>query len=104
MGRSKVSAELHEICVKALDMLNLILDSAVHDAENKTFYLKMQGDYHRYAAESAQGDAKLQHAKEANEAYNKGMAEAAALPSIHHVRLGLALNYSVFQHEVLQST
>merc|ERR1712151_114509 len=64
----------------------------------------MQGDYHRYSAEFADGDARSNSAAKAHQAYQAGMQAAQAIPAAHPIHLGLALNYSVFQHEVLEAT
>jgi len=102
--KSKVEAELKEICEKALALLSNHLVPTAAPGEDKTFYLKMMGDYYRYMAEFAAGDARTRAAQEATAAYQKGLEEAGALSDAHPVRLGLALNFSVFQHEVLQDT
>merc|ERR1711963_915341 len=49
--KTKVESELQTICRKALGLLDSILIPTAGDAETKTFYLKMQGDYYRYLAE-----------------------------------------------------
>lgn len=103
--KSKVENELSSICLKALDLLKGKLVPTAGDGEAKTFYLKMTGDYYRYMAEFAVGDVRQRSAEDAKAAYTEGMAEAAAsLPITHPVRMGLALNFSVFQHEVLGET
>jgi|EP00927_Polykrikos_kofoidii_P078891 hypothetical protein len=102
--RAKVEAELSPICSTVLSLLSEILVPAAQAGEAKTFYKKMQGDYHRYMAEVAVGDMRSQVAQQASDAYAEGMAEAQTLPTTHPVRLGLALNLSVFQHEALQNT
>lgn len=103
--KSKVEAELSGICDKALKLLKNILVPAASDGEAKTFYLKMTGDYYRYMAEVAEGEVKKRAAEDAKVAYEQGMAEASrSLSTIHPVRMGLALNFSVFQHEVLGET
>jgi len=39
-------------------------------------------------------------ADKAEEAYKKAYEEAQGMPSTHPIRLGLALNYSVFHYEI----
>jgi 14-3-3 protein epsilon len=102
--KSKVEAELRAICNRVLTLLSSILVPASQPGEERTFYLKMKGDYHRYLAEFAQADLKAGIANDANGAYAEGTREAGTLPVTHPVRLGLALNFSVFQHEVMQDT
>merc|ERR1711988_299475 len=63
----------------------------------------MKADYYRYIAEFTDGSKKNESSENARAAY----AEAAAIAEkdlsvTHPIRLGLALNYSVFQYEVLQ--
>lgn len=102
--RTKVEAELQVICNRVLQLLANNLVPGSQPGEEKTFYLKMKGDYHRYLAEFAQAESRASIAQDANMAYSEGMQEAVALPVTHPVRLGLALNFSVFQHEVMQDT
>ena len=70
--------------------------------EGKGYFLKMLGDYYRYMAESAQGE-KLQEAKDgASDYYNQALELCEKeLGPCNSVRLGLALNLSVFYYEVL---
>jgi len=102
--RTKVEAELQTICNRVLSLLSGNLVPGAQPGEEKTFYLKMKGDYHRYLAEFAQAESRASIAQDANAAYSEGMVEAGKLPVTHPVRLGLALNFSVFQHEVMQDT
>jgi len=60
----------------------------------------MVGDYYRYIAETAQAE-KLEHVKkEALKAYIE--ANAIGLPPCNPIKLGLALNFSVFYYEVMK--
>jgi len=104
--RSKMEAQLREICEKALSTLEgSLIPQVGTDAEAKVFYLKMRGDYYRYLSENLEGDARAEQATKAAEAYGTGLAEAeATLPEVHPTRLGLVLNFSVFKHEVLGDT
>ena len=68
--------------------------------EAKAFFVKMVGDYYRYIAENAK-DAKLEEVKQkAKQAYEE--ANAIDLAPCNPIKLGLALNFSVFNYEVLK--
>jgi len=61
------------------------------------------GDYYRYMAEFTDGDAKSKAAEDARQSYESATNAAKGLAVTHPIRLGLALNYSVFQYEVLSN-
>jgi 14-3-3 protein epsilon len=100
--RKTVEKELSDICEDILGLLQKTLIPAAQSGEAKVFFLKMQGDYHRYYAETAQGEEQKQKALEA---YTKASEIAStSLASTHPIRLGLALNFSVFYYEILKDT
>lgn len=68
--------------------------------ESQVFYLKMKGDYHRYLAEYSSGEKKEAAKKNAEAAYTKAQEAALNLESTHPIKLGLALNFSVFHYEI----
>jgi 14-3-3 protein epsilon len=103
--RTKVEEELDTICNAILKLLDTsLVPKCGQDGESKVFYLKMKADYYRYIAEFTSDEAKSKAADSAKEAY-KAAEEVAAkdLPVTHPIRLGLALNFSVFMYEVLQN-
>merc|ERR1712138_15962 len=74
------------------------------NGESKVFYQKMKADYYRYQAEYKDGDKKTEAANNAKLAYEEAQKVAEKdLAVTHPIRLGLALNFSVFQYEVLNN-
>jgi len=102
--RAKVEAELDDICGKILKLLDGSLISASTTGESKVFYQKMKADYYRYIAEYTEGDKKTGASESARKAYEEAQAVAEKdLAVTHPIRLGLALNFSVFMYEVLNN-
>jgi 14-3-3 protein epsilon len=102
--KMKIETELVDICN---DILSIIEDSLIPNStseEAKVFYYKMKGDYHRYLSEFQTGDARKTSASSALDAYQAASGIASSdLPPTHPIRLGLALNFSVFYYEILNS-
>lgn len=99
--KRKVEGELAEICQDALRLLDGTLVPAADSDETRVFYLKMKGDYLRYLAEFLDSDKRKQVAEQALEAYEHATASAASLSPTLPIRLGLALNFSVFHYEIM---
>merc|ERR1712217_760907 len=99
----KVETELQKICDTILALLDGNLIPKATSGESKVFYQKMKADYYRYIAEFSDGDKKSTAADNAKKAYEDAHKVAEKdLAVTHPIRLGLALNFSVFQYEVLQ--
>ena len=66
-------------------------------AESKLFYYKMKGNYHRYLAEFATRNDRKEAVENSLVAYKAASVVAMTeLSSSHHIHLGLALSFSVF--------
>ncbi|XP_010794230.1 14-3-3-like protein [Notothenia coriiceps] len=102
--REAIEKELNDICQEVLDLLDKHLIPKATPADSKVFYLKMKGDYFRYLAEVATGDKKQATITNSQEAYQKAFdISIDEMPATHPIRLGLALNFSVFFYEIVNS-
>lgn len=108
--REKVEKELRDICRDVLHLLDKFLIAKASSAESKVFYLKMEGDYFRYLAEVAVESASDEYAQrdkvveKARQSYEKAFEVAKGdMQPTHPIRLGLALNFSVFYYEILNA-
>ena len=63
----------------------------------------MIGDYYRYVAESAKGDQLDKVKNGALSGYEAARKHSDQLNTCNPIRLGLALNFSVFQYEVMNN-
>ena len=97
--------ELNDICNDILQLLdNNLIKKSEANAEATVFYQKMKADYFRYLAEFATGAEKEDNAMNAQKAYKDATERASELAPTHPIRLGLALNFSVFLYEVQNKT
>merc|ERR1712087_343046 len=103
--REKIEKELKKICEEVLDLLNNHLITNAKVSESKVFYLKMKGDYYRYLAEVASaGNDRTATTWESQKAYQEAMDIAKDdMSTTHPIRLGLALNFSVFFYEIINA-
>lgn len=119
--KQKIESELKEICKTVLQLLDdhLVKKQADEQVEAQTtedgtelsspetdklesqvFYIKMKGDYYRYIAEVAKEDEKSAVVGKSHESYEQAYDISKKMPTTHPIRLGLALNYSVFLYEI----
>ncbi len=101
--KKQIEEELYKNCMDIINTIkNDILTKASED-EARAFFLKMIGDYCRYIAESAKEDRLKETKSQALESYSEASQIAEkSLNSCNSIRLGLALNFSVFHYEVMQ--
>uniref|UniRef100_A0A4W3J471 14-3-3-like protein GF14-A n=1 Tax=Callorhinchus milii TaxID=7868 RepID=A0A4W3J471_CALMI len=88
-------AKLSEQAERYEDMAAAMKAVTEWGEELKVFYLKMKGDYYRYLAEVA-ANSQTSY----SEAFDISKKE---MQPTHPIRLGLALNFSVFYYEILNS-
>ena len=73
-----------------------------NDSECKSFFLKLAGDYYRYMSEMSTGELLSKTRMSAHEHYKQADIAARGLQPCNSVKLGIALNFSVFQYEVMK--
>ncbi|KAM4771781.1 14-3-3 protein theta [Rhinophrynus dorsalis] len=102
--KEKVESELQSICETVLTLLDKYLISSSTMTESQVFYLKMKGDYYRYLAEVATGETRTKTIEDSQAAYQQAFdISKKDMQPTHPIRLGLALNFSVFYYEILNS-
>jgi len=101
--KTKIETELYDKCIGIVEIVKGRCLPLAADDESKAFFQKMIGDYYRYVAESASGD-KLEEVKNgALEGYQHAKQLSESLNACNPIRLGLALNFSVFYYEVMSN-
>ncbi|XP_064388855.1 14-3-3-like protein 1 isoform X2 [Halichondria panicea] len=100
--KKEIEKELTDICNEVLELLDKVLIPGSDDEsdESKVFYQKMKGDYYRYIAEVSTENRK-DSVEKASDAYKLAQETAtSSMSPTHPIRLGLALNFSVFYYEI----
>ena len=99
--KTTIESQLTADCEMIIKLINdKALGGSSIDNEAKAFFVKMVGDYYRYIAENAKGDKLTEVQEKANQAYTE--ASEIDLQPCNPIKLGLALNFSVFKYEVLK--
>ena len=92
----KVEDELKKACLELIDLIdmNLLKNSKSH--ESNVFFHKMKGDYYRYLSEFYVQEERMTVINNAHNSYYTARNEAEDLETTDPIRLGLALNFSIF--------
>lgn len=102
--KRKIEEELYRNCDEIIATIrtSVLAGANAPNDESKAFFLKMIGDYCRYIAESAKGDRLEKTKTDALAAYTEAVTLGEkCLNACNSIRLGLALNFSVFYYEVM---
>ena len=100
--KQKIVSELNDISKEVLKHIDDDLLPRAEKDQTRVFYLKMKGDYYRYLSEVSSEDTLPEVSQGALKAYEEACTIAnEKLDATHPIRLGLALNYSVFHYEVM---
>jgi len=107
-----VASYQETICGEVFDLIQEVTDDVVNkftsgpqkaeDVEVLVFFRKMEGDYNRYGAEITKDEKREGFKQKALNAYTAAQTAAEeSLPTTNPIRLGLALNFSVFHYEIM---
>ena len=100
--KEKIATQLRECCDDIITLISDVLLKRDIDNVGEIYFQKTKADYYRYRAEAsddATASSDVGHAKDLYEVAHKNAQ--FVLGSADPTRLGLALNYSVFMHDVL---
>jgi hypothetical protein len=101
--KKRIEDELDQQCMKVVAIVKNKCNGKATTDESKAFFFKMIGDYYRYVAECAKGDRLDDIKSGALENYQKAKDASQSLNACNPIRLGLALNFSVFHYEVMNN-
>ena len=96
--KARIEGELYDKCIEIVRIIKNKCLRLAKDDEGKTFFQKMIGDYYRFVAESAKGSTLEEVKNGALESYRQAEQLSKSLHPCNSIRLGLALNYSVFHY------
>lgn len=101
--RDRVEREMETWGVDLATLMEKTLVGKALDGETRAYVWKLAGDAWRYVAEVSTEETHSKAAESALDAYLKASALALDLPPCNSVRLSVAINFSVFYFDVLNS-
>lgn len=96
--------ELSDLCHRMLVLIDSHLLKKSTSDESKVYYMKLKGDYYRYLAEFMTDKENKEVATQSMNAYKEASELAESLACTNPIKLGLALNFSVFYYEVMNDS
>jgi 14-3-3 protein epsilon len=103
--RAKLEQEMANVCGDLLVLIDKYLIPTASSEESRAFFLKLKGDYYRYISEFLTAAAKKEAAENALVSYKEANDLVVThLPPTHPLRLGVALNLSVFYYDILHAS
>ena len=102
--KEKIQSELKTIYQDNHSILDRYLIPNAQDSESKILYMKLKADYYRYHCEFAEGEEFEEASNNARKMYKEAIDLAEKeLPFYNVIRLGLILNYSVFEYDIMDN-
>lgn len=101
--KKRIEDELFKQCMSIVKIVSDQCMKVAQTDETKAFFYKMIGDYYRYVAECANLNDVEKVKNGALENYKLAQSTSESLNACNPIRLGLALNFSVFYYEVMNN-
>ena len=102
--KEKVLSELKPILQEGLSILDGYLIPNAEDNESKILYMKLKADFYRYSCEFSEGEEFEEAANNSRKLYKEAFDLAEKeLPLCNEIRLGLVLNYTVFEFDIMEN-
>ena len=102
--KEKVLSELKPILQEGLSILDGYLIPNAEDNESKILYMKLKADFYRYRCEFSEGEEFEEAANNSRKLYKEAFDLAEKeLPLWNEIKLGLVLNYTVFEFDIMEN-
>ena len=102
--KEKIISELTTIFQEVHSIIDKYLLPNAKDNESKILYMKLKADYYRYHCEFAEGDEFEEISKKTRNLYKEALDLAKKdLPLYNEITLGLVLNFSVFEYDIMDN-
>ena len=102
--KEKIISELKTIFQEVHSIIDKYLLPNAQDNESKILYMKLKADFFRYHCEFAEGDEFEEISDKTRNLYKEALDLAEKdLPLYNEIRLGLVLNYSVFEYDIMDN-
>lgn len=88
-------------CDKIINQINTYIISKTKSDAGVSLFLKVKADHYRYMAEITNGQMLFNNKQNAFQFYKQAYEKSQKLDDLDSIKLGIALNYSVFIYEIL---
>lgn len=88
-------------CDKFINLINNYIMNKTKSDEGVSLFLKVKADHYRYMAEITNSQALFNNKQNAFNFYKQAYEISTKLDHLNPIKLGIALNYSVFLYEIL---
>ena len=102
--KKRIEKELVDICSTIISNIDHYLIPKAREIETRVFYNKLKADYFRYIAENVDKNDGKPFLEKSLKSYKDATEISKKLPITNQLRLGLALNFSIFYYEIMNDS